>query len=189
MASAPRARWGRSVATSAKCRSLRSKEEGPPKRAFNVGLVNGASLELRLLDLQVAWPRRDRPRHAAFLVAFLPVPLHCGHSSTMRSSYMGPGTYADPWHSGHAFSARSCLLFHVLCTVLPSLEWLPAVRVRTFDEERACSRGWLGRRLVVCDHRADVIGRSKVTVDIAVRSVHGPVSNQLCRIHPGCAPQ
>ena len=73
--------------------------------------------------------------------------------------------------------------------MLPSLEWLPAVPVRTFDEERACSRRWLRRWLVVCDHRANVIGRSKVTVDIAVRSAHGPVSNQLCRIHPGCAPR
>src|ERR1700675_4288236 len=34
----------------------------------------------------------DRPRYAAFFVASLPVPLHSGHSSTRRSSYMGPGT-------------------------------------------------------------------------------------------------
>ena len=107
----------------------------------------------------------------------------------MRPSCMGPGTYADPWHSGHAFSASSCRLFQVLCTVLPSLEWLPAVPVRPFDEERTCSRSWLGRWLVVCDHRADVIGRSKVTVEIAVHSVHGPVSNQLCRIHPQLRPR
>lgn len=32
-----------------------------------------------------------RPRHAAFLVAALPVPLHAGHPTTMASVCMGAG--------------------------------------------------------------------------------------------------
>ena len=59
-------------------------------------LVVPARLEPPLLDPQVAPAKPDRPRHAAFFVASLPVPLHSGHSSTMRSSYMGPGTKVDP---------------------------------------------------------------------------------------------
>jgi hypothetical protein len=64
-------------------------------------------------------------RHAAFFVASLPVPSHSGHSSTMRSTWLaGAGTYADPWHSRHAPSARSCRLFHALSTVAPLLRWV-----------------------------------------------------------------
>ena len=46
----------------------------------------GSHLKLRF----GAWSLE--PRYAAFFVASLPVPLHSGHSSTMRSSYIGPGT-------------------------------------------------------------------------------------------------
>jgi hypothetical protein len=34
----------------------------------------------------------DLARHAAFFVAFVPVPLHFGHSSTMRSALVWLGT-------------------------------------------------------------------------------------------------
>jgi hypothetical protein len=64
-------------------------------------------------------------RHAAFFVASLPVPSHSRHSSTIRSTWLaGAGTYADPWHSRHAPSARSCRLFHALSTVAPLLRWV-----------------------------------------------------------------
>jgi hypothetical protein len=42
--------------------------------------------------------------------------------------------------------------------------------------------------MVVCDYRANVMRRSKATVNIEARSIHGPLSNQLRRIHPSCAP-
>ncbi len=126
---------------------------------------------------------RLRHRHAAFFVASLPVPAHSGHSQTMRSPLMTAGTYVDPWHSGHASSARSCSLRHALY-----IDGLPVVVVRSLDQERARSRRRLGRWLVVCDRRADVIGRSEAIADIAALSAHGPVSDQLCRIHLSLRP-
>ena len=64
------------------------------------------------------------------------------------------------------------------------IERFPAVLVRFLDQERACGRGWLGRWLSTRDHRANVIGRSKASPDIATLSAHGPLGNQLRRIHP-----
>ena len=60
-----------------------------PGRASSLRLLSTASCSRPLARHR---GRADRPRHAAFFVASLPVPLHSGHSSTMRPSYMDPGT-------------------------------------------------------------------------------------------------
>lgn len=70
------------------------------------------------------------------------------------------------------------------------LEWLPVVLVRSLDQKRARRGGrFLARWLVVSDHRAYVIGHSKAAGDIVVSAAHGPLSDQVRRIHPSFAPR
>ena len=71
-------------ARSASRESARSRRQPTPKPSQKPSLVCVHA------GAQDDW--QSGARHAAFFDASLPVPLHSGHSSTMRSSYMGPGT-------------------------------------------------------------------------------------------------
>ena len=95
-------------------------------------------------------------------------PARCAPRGWGRGRSTIPGTRGTHLpRSRVAFSTRYTQWFS-------SLEWLPAVLVRSLDQERACGRRWLGRWLVFCDRCANVIGRSKATVIIAASSAHGP---------------